>query len=103
MLDPSKAWIWVALVGTGTSIFTLVLALIGLRARTAEGTAAFSGFTQAVGYLFATPGPFIVGLLYNLTGGWTPLQLLVAINIALAAVVRLVAKEQYVEDQLANR
>ena len=103
LLDPSKAWIWVVLVGAGTSIFPLVLAQIGLRARTPEGTAALSGFTQAVGYLLATPGPFIVGLLYNLTGGWTmPLLLLMTINIALAAVVRLVAREQYIEDQLAH-
>ena len=101
LLDPSKAWIWVILIGTGTSIFPLVLAQLGLRARTPEGTAALSGFTQAVGYLLAAPGPFVVGILYDLTDGWTaPLLFLMTINVALAAVVRLVAREQYVEDQL---
>jgi len=103
LLDPSKAWIWATLVGAGTSIFPLVLAQIGLRARTPEGTAALSGFTQAVGYLLAAPGPFIIGLLYDLTGGWTaPLLLLMTINLALAAVVRLVAREQFIEDHLAG-
>ena len=104
LLDPSTAWIWVVLVGAGTSIFPPVLAQIGLRARTPEGTAALSGSTQAVGYLLAARGPFIVGLLYNLTGGsTTPLLLLMTINIALAAVVRLVAREQFIEDQIAGR
>ena len=104
LIDPSGAWIWVVLVGARTSIFPLVLAQIGLRARTPDGTAALSGFTQAVGYLLAAPGPFVVGLLYTKTGGWTaPLQFLVTINLALATVVRLVAREQFIEDQLGKR
>lgn len=94
-------WLWAALVGAGTSIFPLVLAQIGLRARTPEGTAALSGFTQSVGYLVAAPGPFAIGLLYDRTGEWTaPLLLLLGITVLLAAVALLVAREQYVEDQL---
>ena len=44
------------------SVFPVVLTLIGLRARTSEGTAALSGFTQSVGYLIAAIGPFGMGL-----------------------------------------
>ena len=58
----------------------MVLTLIGLRARTSEGTAALSGFTQSVGYLIAAVGPFAVGLLYDATGGWTvPLVVLIVL------------------------
>ena len=59
------------LVGVAASVFPVVLTLIGLRARTSEGTAALSGFTQSVGYLIAAIGPFGMGCVYDLTGGWT--------------------------------
>ena len=35
--------------------------------RVAAGTAALSGFTQSVGYLIAATGPFLIGLLHDLT------------------------------------
>ena len=56
------AWLWAVLVGVAASVFPVVLTLIGLRARTSEGTAALSGFTQSVGYLIAAIGPFGMGL-----------------------------------------
>ena len=46
------------LVGVGAVTFPIVLTLIGLRARTPQGTAALSGFTQSTGYLIAALGPF---------------------------------------------
>src|SRR5207237_9627007 len=52
------AVVWAVALGIGMSTFPLLLTLIGLRARTAVGTAALSGFTQAVGYLIAIVGPF---------------------------------------------
>jgi len=52
---------WCLLIGLGTGMFPLALTLIGLRARTSDGTAALSGFTQSVGYLIAAIGPFLMG------------------------------------------
>ena len=79
------AWLWAVLVGVGASVFPVVLTLIGLRARTSEGTAALCGFTQSVGYLIAAIGPFGMGLLYELTGGWTvPLIALIALVVPAA-------------------
>ena len=49
-------------------VFPVVLTLIGLRARTSEGTAALSGFTQSVGYLIAAIGPFGMGFLHERPG-----------------------------------
>ena len=57
---------WAVLVGIGAAVFPVVLTLIGLRARTSEGTAALSGFTQSVGYLISAIGPFGMGALRGL-------------------------------------
>ena len=95
------AWLWAALVGVAAAVFPVILTLIGLRARTSEGTAALSGFTQSVGYLIAALGPFGMGLLYGLTGGWTvPLLVLLALVVPQAVAGVLVARPSYIEDKL---
>jgi MFS transporter, CP family, cyanate transporter len=89
------------LIGVGCSIFPLVLTLIGLRAHTADGTAALSGFTQSLGYLMAAVGPFLIGTIYDATGGWTaPLWLLLVLVLPLMAVGAYVGRPAYLEDQL---
>lgn len=96
------ALLWALLVGIGTSTFPMVLTLIGLRARTPDGTAALSGFTQSVGYLIAAPGPFLIGLLHDLTGGWSvPLLVLIATALALLWAGVMVSRPDAIEDQLA--
>lgn len=105
MLAPvAGAWVWAVLVGTAASVFPLVLTLIGLRARTAEGTAALSGFTQSVGYLVAAVGPLGMGVLSEATGGWTlPLSILTALALCQLVAGLAVARPSYVEDQLRRR
>lgn len=89
------------LVGVGTVTFPLVLVLIGLRSRTAEGTAALSAFTQATGYLLAGIGPFGIGVLHDASGGWTvPVLVLTALTVPQLLVGLRVATPAYVEDQL---
>jgi CP family cyanate transporter-like MFS transporter len=94
---------WALLVGAATTTFPLVLTLVGLRARTTEGTAALSGVTQSVGYLIAAAGPFSFGALHDATGGWTwPLLVLTALVLPLFALAAYVARPVMVEDQLAR-
>jgi CP family cyanate transporter-like MFS transporter len=89
------------LVGVGCTVFPIVLTLIGLRAHTPDGTAALSGFTQSLGYLLAALGPFVIGLVYDATGGWTePLWLLLALVLPLMAVGAYVGRPAFLEDQL---
>lgn len=95
------AWLWAVVIGVGTTVFPVVLTLIGLRSRTSAGTAALSGFTQSVGYLVAAVGPFGVGLLYDLTDGWTvPLVALTALTVPQLVAGLAVARPRHIEDQL---
>ena len=97
------AWVWAVLIGVGTTTFPLILTQIGLRSRTPAGTAALSGLTQSVGYLLAALGPFGIGLLHDLTDGWTvPLLVLIGLCVPLLVVGLAVARPSYVEDQLRS-
>jgi len=100
----SGAWAWAVLVGIGTTTFPLILTLIGLRARTPAGTAALSGFAQSIGYLMAGIGPFGIGQLNDLSGGWTvPLIALLVVTVPQLFLGLAVSRPAYVEDQLASR
>lgn len=98
------AVVWAVVVGAGTCTFPLILTMIGLRSRTPAGTAALSGFTQSAGYLLSALGPFLVGVLYGATGGWTaPLWFLIALTAPQLALGWYVARPVYVEDELRPR
>lgn len=97
------AWAWAVVIGTATAIFPVALTMIGLRSRTSAGTAALSGFTQGVGYLIASLGPFAVGLVHDLSDGWTvPLVLLTGLALPQLVTGWLVSKRRYVEDALPD-
>lgn len=104
LLAPAAgAWVWAVAVGVGLSTFPLILTLIGLRARTGEGTAALSGFTQSVGYLMSAVGPLGMGVLYDVTGGWTvPVTGLLVLVVPQILVGLVVARPSYVEDFLGK-
>jgi CP family cyanate transporter-like MFS transporter len=97
------AWLWAVVVGVGLCTFPLILVLIGLRSRTPEGTAALSGWTQSTGYLIAAGGPFLVGWIYDATGGWTwPLALLLALTVPQVLTGLYACRPGHIEDQLEH-
>ncbi|WP_240372119.1 CynX/NimT family MFS transporter [Brevibacterium zhoupengii] len=55
--------VWTVLLGIGISTFPLALTLITLRSRSAEASAALSGFVQGGGYLMAAAGPLVFAFL----------------------------------------
>jgi CP family cyanate transporter-like MFS transporter len=77
--DPAAApWLWAVLLGIVNTAFPLVLTMIALRGRTPATVVKLSAFAQSVGYIFAIPGPFLVGALHDATDGWrAPLALMV--------------------------
>jgi len=94
-------WVFSALIGIGTGAFPLALTSIALRARTSMATTSLSAFTQCVGYLIASVGPFGFGVLNGLTGGWTvPLLALCAVVVVQAVAGCLAVRPRYVEDEL---
>ncbi|MEV7329702.1 MFS transporter [Micromonospora sp. NPDC093244] len=94
------ALLWVALLAIGQGAFPMILTAIGLRARTAEGTVALSAFAQSTGYVIAALGPLMVGILYEITGGWTaPIGFLLAALAVQTAAGMAIARPRYVEDE----
>lgn len=93
------ALLWVTLLAVGQAAFPLALAMIGMRARTAEGTVALSAFAQSTGYSIAALGPFLVGVLYEATGGWAlPMGFLIAAALVQAVAGIAAARPRYIED-----
>ncbi|WP_434653592.1 CynX/NimT family MFS transporter [Pseudomonas sp. R3-56] len=67
-------WGWAILLGLGQgATFALALTLIVLRSRDAHVAANLSGMAQGFGYTLASLGPFAVGVVHDLTGGWNAL------------------------------
>lgn len=97
----SAPWLWVILSGLGPATFAMALTLINVRARSFAGATAMSAFGQGAGYTVACLGPFLVGLLKDVTSGW--LAPTVATTIALIIVGiggYFATRPVYVEDQL---
>jgi MFS transporter, CP family, cyanate transporter len=97
-------WLWMILLAVGMGSFAMVLALLGMRARTAETTATLSTAAQGWGYLLAATGPLLVGVLHGATGGYTGMFVLVLAGVAgLGISGVLVTRNRYVDDELAPR
>ncbi|MCH8628185.1 MFS transporter [Arsenicicoccus piscis] len=97
------AWLWATLLGLSGFAFPMAIALITARTRHPRTTAMVSGFVQPTGYLLAAAGPFLVGVVHDLTHGWTVvLWLLVASAVAMVAFGLRAAHPVYVDDELAR-
>lgn len=102
ILSPGSApALWAILLGLGGGAFPTALTLIAVRARTPTGTVALSAFAQSVGYLMASAGPIVFGLVHDWTGAWTwSLILLVVLLMVHLGTGIAVSKRRYVEDEL---
>ncbi|MFD5627984.1 CynX/NimT family MFS transporter [Streptomyces sp. NPDC127072] len=98
------AWAWAVLLGVSNCAFPLALTMVGMRARTGAGVAKLSAFAQSAGYLLSIPGPLLVGVLYQHSGGWgLPLALMAALMIPQIAVGVVAGRDRTVEDEAARR
>ncbi|MFF4310483.1 CynX/NimT family MFS transporter [Streptomyces sp. NPDC001507] len=96
------AWAWAVLLGVSNCAFPLALTMVGMRARTGAGVAQLSAFAQSTGYLISIPGPLLVGVLYQHSGGWgLPIALMVGLMIPQMAVGVLAGRDRIVEDEAA--
>lgn len=83
--------LWTILIGIGLSVFSLAITTFGVRATTSRDAAALSGMAQGFGYVFAGTGPFLFGLLHDLTEGWTIPLGLVAVVLVLQLITGILA------------
>lgn len=73
----STVWFWTLFSGMGLgAAFALGITLIVLRASDSHVAAQLSGMAQGFGYTLASGGPFLVGLLHDVFGGWTAVAIL---------------------------
>jgi CP family cyanate transporter-like MFS transporter len=97
------AWVWALLLGVANCAFPLALTMVGMRARTGPGVAKLSAFAQSTGYLISIPGPLLVGVLYQSSGGWgVPLALMAGLLVPQTVAGYLAGRNRTVEDEAAR-
>ena len=97
----STALLWAVVMGVaqGASL-SLALLVIVLRSADGDVAAALSGMAQSGGYLIASTGPLVMGLLYTATGGWTvPLLFLLAVAALIWIPGMTAARDRVIERQ----
>jgi CP family cyanate transporter-like MFS transporter len=96
--------LWILLGGVGQLLFPLSLYLINARTRTHAGSAALSGFVQAIGYTIAVLSPILFGLFEQWTGGWTvSLVFLMVLTLIAVPAGFVLSRPHFVEDDLTRR
>jgi MFS transporter, CP family, cyanate transporter len=97
----SAPWLWMTLIAIGMGTFSMVLTLIGLRARTPETTAALSTVAQGWGYVISGAGPLLVGVLRGISGDYTGMFVMVLVGVGVLAVAGWFATRQvFVDDEV---
>ncbi len=99
---PSVApFAWVALLAIAPMTFHMSLALIGHRTANHLSALMLSGFVNKFGYLFAGVGPILVGLGYQLTGGWElSLSIVLGFFVFQIPAVWVLSREHNVDQEL---
>ncbi len=100
-LAPGAAWLWMVFLAVGLGIFAMVLALLGMRARTPQSTSALATAVQGWGYVIGGFGPLLVGVVLDLTGSYVGMFVVVLAGVAGMLVTGWsVTRERYVDDEI---
>lgn len=96
--------IWVTLIGVllGSSI-SLALAFLGLRTVNPYQAAELSGMAQSFGYLLAATGPFLIGLIFDVTASWRmAIIVVIAVSILMLIFALGASRDKYVLEEKTN-
>ncbi|MFB6710267.1 CynX/NimT family MFS transporter [Streptomyces sp. NPDC056333] len=94
------AWAWALLLGIANCAFPLALTMIGMRSRSGAGVVRLSAFAQSTGYLISIPGPLLVGVLYQHSGGWgLPIALMAGLMVPQMIAGILAGRDRTIEDE----
>ncbi|MER8000570.1 MFS transporter [Streptomyces sp. NPDC095613] len=98
------AWVWALLLGVSNCSFPLALTMIGMRSSTGAGVVRLSAFAQSTGYLLSIPGPLLVGVLYQRTGGWgLPIALMAALLVPQMVAGVVAGRDRTIEVETGMR
>lgn len=90
-------------IGQG-GMFALALMLIVLRSRDSNVAAHLSSMSQTTGYILAAVGPFFIGILYEITGTFESISLLLAVlGIGSAITGWRAGKNAYVKAEVIEQ
>jgi CP family cyanate transporter-like MFS transporter len=98
-----EVWLygWVILLSIAPMTFHMSLSLIGQRTKNHFSALQLSGYVNRAGYLFAAIGPFLVGLGYQLTGGWEiSIVALLILTLLQIPAMWILHRERLVDDEL---
>jgi CP family cyanate transporter-like MFS transporter len=104
LVSPSSGYlIWAAMAGLGGGAFPFAMLIVAIRAHSFDALTALSAFAQSTAYLFATLGPFAIGLLYDVTEGWTvPIWTMIAAAVAMGGFGVLAVRPRYIDQVPSN-
>jgi CP family cyanate transporter-like MFS transporter len=92
---------WLILLSIAPMTFHMSLSLIGQRTKNHFSALQLSGYVNRAGYLFAAIGPFLVGLGYQLTGGWEiSIVALLILTLLQIPAMGILHRERLVDDEL---
>ena len=96
-------YLWVVLLAIAPMTFHMSLGLIGHRTANHLSALMLSGFVNKIGYLVAGIGPIVVGLAYQLTGGWElSLAILMVFVLCEIPAVWVLAREGNVDQEISE-
>jgi CP family cyanate transporter-like MFS transporter len=98
-----EVWLygWVILLSIAPMTFHMSLSLIGQRTKNHFSALQLSGYVNRAGYLFAAIGPLLVGLGYQLTGGWEiSIVALLILTLLQIPAMWILHRERIVDDEL---
>lgn len=94
-----QPWIWAVIIGSGPLLFPLAVVLINLRTESQAASLQLSGFAQAIAYVSASLAPPLMGLAYELTGGWTIVIIGLAVVSTTASFAAFIVKRGHTVEQ----
>jgi CP family cyanate transporter-like MFS transporter len=93
---PGAALLWMVVLGLGQgAALGLGLVLPVLRGRDAEAVASLTAMAMGLGYLVAAAGPWLLGAVRDISGGWTaPLVVLAVVSVLELPVGALAVRDR---------
>lgn len=89
---PGLSLLWLVSAGLGAGVAMVTsLSLFGLRTHDHHQAAALSGMAQFIGYVGASTGPLLIGMLHDMTGSWTVPMTLLSVSSVLVMIFATLA------------